>query len=137
MGLIIDTSVIIAAERRSLDAAHVVGSVQSTIGEQEIAISVVTLIELAHGAARADTAARKSAKDAFIADLMRGVPAISISPAIALRAGALDGQTQRVGVRIPLSDLLIAVTAMEMGYAILTANPRHFNLVPGLSVRII
>jgi predicted nucleic acid-binding protein len=53
---------------------------------------------------------------------------------IALRAGRIDGQSQAKGVRIPLSDLLIGVSALELGYGVGTANVRHFELIAGLKV---
>jgi predicted nucleic acid-binding protein len=31
-------------------------------------------------------------------------------------------------------DLLIGATALEHGYAVVTGNPRHFHLIPGLNV---
>lgn len=31
-------------------------------------------------------------------------------------------------------DLLIGATALEIGYAVVTANVRHFQLIPGLNV---
>lgn len=55
MGLILDSSVLIAAERQSKNARQVLTSLAREVGETEVGISVVTLIELAHGAARADT----------------------------------------------------------------------------------
>jgi predicted nucleic acid-binding protein len=57
-----------------------------------------------------------------------------VTVAIALRAGKIDGQNQARGVRIPLSDLLIGATALELGYGVGTANIRHFQLIPNLSV---
>jgi predicted nucleic acid-binding protein len=33
-----------------------------------------------------------------------------------------------------LSDLLIGVTALELGYSVATRNLRHFKMIPGLSV---
>jgi predicted nucleic acid-binding protein len=53
---------------------------------------------------------------------------------IALRAGQIDGHSQGKGVRIPLSDLLIGASAVELDYAAGTANVRHFQLIPGLIV---
>lgn len=53
---------------------------------------------------------------------------------IAFRAGRIDGETQARGVRIPLSDLLIGASALELGYAVGTANLRHFRLIPDLNV---
>jgi len=37
-------------------------------------------------------------------------------------------------VRLPLADLLIGVTALELGYSVTTGNLRHFQMIPGLSV---
>ncbi|MBL8211248.1 MAG: hypothetical protein JNK87_11080 [Bryobacterales bacterium] len=35
---------------------------------------------------------------------------------------------------LPFNDLMIAVAAIEQGYAVLTANLRHFQKIPGLTV---
>jgi predicted nucleic acid-binding protein len=59
MGLILDSSVLIAAERQGKNARQVLTSLAKEVGETEVGVSVVTLIELAHGAARADTPERK------------------------------------------------------------------------------
>jgi predicted nucleic acid-binding protein len=104
------------------------------VGNTEIAISVVTLIELAHGAARADTSQRKERRQQFIKELVTALPVHPVTVSIALRTGQIDGENQAKGVRLPLSDLLIGVTALELGYSVATGNPRHFRLVPGLSV---
>lgn len=37
-------------------------------------------------------------------------------------------------MRIPLSDLLIGASALELGYGVGTANIRHFQLIPGLNL---
>jgi predicted nucleic acid-binding protein len=37
-------------------------------------------------------------------------------------------------VSIPLADLLIGVSALELGYALGTANIRHFQLIQGLVI---
>jgi len=62
------------------------------------------------------------------------MPVYPVTVTIALRAGQLDGQNQARGVKVPLADLLIGVTALELGYGIATANLRHFRQIPGLSV---
>jgi len=49
MGLILDSSVLITAERQGQNARQMLTAISRTAGETEIAISVVTLIELAHG----------------------------------------------------------------------------------------
>src|SRR6266567_603868 len=58
MGLILDSSVLISAERQGKNARQMLTSIADKISETEVGISVVTLIELAHGAARADTPER-------------------------------------------------------------------------------
>jgi predicted nucleic acid-binding protein len=65
---------------------------------------------------------------------MTAVPIQPVTIQIALRAGQIDGQSQARGIRIPLPDLLIGVTALELGYGVGTANIRHFQLIPGLNV---
>ena len=65
MGLILDSSVLITAERQGQNARQMLTAISSTAGETEIAISVVTLIELAHGAARADTPQRRAKRQLF------------------------------------------------------------------------
>ncbi len=134
MGLILDSSVLIAAERQGKNARQVLTAIAKEIGETEIGISVVTLIELAHGAARADTPERKLKREKFIEELMIAMPVYPVSASLALRAGQLDGQNQARGVRVPLPDLLVGVTALELGYSVGTSNLRHFRQVAGLSV---
>ena len=134
MGLILDSSVLISAERQGKNARQVLTAMSEHLGEVEVGISVVTLIELAHGAARADTPDRKSHRQKFIQELLNAMPVYPVTTSIALRTGQLDGENQIRGLRIPLADLLIGVTALELGYSVHTANLRHFNRVPGLSI---
>jgi predicted nucleic acid-binding protein len=134
MGLILDSSVLITAERRGQNARQMLAAISGPVGNTEIAISVVTLIELAHGAARANTPGRKATRHQFIQELLTALPIHPITAAVALRAGQIDGENHAKGVRLPLSDLLIGVTALELGYSVATANLRHFQMIPGLKV---
>jgi tRNA(fMet)-specific endonuclease VapC len=134
MGLILDSSVLVAAERQGKNARQMLTGVSAAVSDTEIAISVITLIELAHGAARADTPERKTKRQQFIQELLIALPIHPVTPSLALRTGQLDGENQARGTRVPLSDLLIGVTALELGYSVATANVRHFRLIPGLSV---
>jgi predicted nucleic acid-binding protein len=134
MGLILDSSVLIAAERQGKNARQVLIAIRENIGESEVGISVVTIIELAHGAARADTPSRRLKRQTFIEELIRAMPVYPVTVAIALRAGQLDGESQAQGLKFALPDLLIGVTALQLGYSVGTSNIRHFGEVPGLSV---
>ena|SRR5712692_5859305 len=74
MGLILDSSVLISAERQGKNARQMLTSIAGKIGETEVGISVVTLIELAHGAARADTPIRRANRQNFIEELLTAMP---------------------------------------------------------------
>ena len=134
MGLVLDSSAAVAAERQDKNAKQLLESVALENGDDDLAISVITLLELAHGLTRADTPARRDKRQQFLSELMSVVPIHPITAQIALRAGRIDGQSQAKGIRIPLSDLLIGVTALELGYRIGTHNTRHFQLIPDLSI---
>jgi predicted nucleic acid-binding protein len=130
----LDSTAVVAAEREGKNARQLLESVALETGDEGIAVSVMTVLELAHGIERADTAERRERRQRFLDDLLTGVPIQPITAPIALRAGQIDGQCQSRGVRIPLSDLLIGASALELGYGIGTANLRHFQLIPGLNV---
>jgi predicted nucleic acid-binding protein len=51
-----------------------------------------------------------------------------------LLAAKIDGEQQAQGITIPFGDLLVGVTALELGFSVLTVNLRHFRLIPGLIV---
>ena len=88
----------------------------------------MTVMELAHGAVRANTPHRKTARQQFIHELMAAIPVHPVSASVALRAGQIDGESAARGVTLPLSDLLIAVTALELGYRVATVS------LPGMCV---
>ena len=94
MGLILDSSVLVPSERQGKNARQTFSAIAGGIGETEIAISVITLIELAHGAARADSLERKAKREKFIQEVLMAVPVHPVTVPIALRAGFLDGENQ-------------------------------------------
>jgi|SRR5271156_3795818 len=84
MGPILDSSVLITAERQGQNARQMLAAISGKAGNTDIAVSAVTLIELAHGAARADTSQRKEKRQQIIQELLTALP---IHQVIALRAG--------------------------------------------------
>lgn len=134
MGLILDSSVFITVERQGRTVHEMLNEIEQSQKDIEIGISVITVAELAHGVARAESPQRKQRRLRFIQELASGVPVHPVTASIAFRAGLIDGECQAKGVRLPLSDLLIGVTALELGFGVGTSNLRHFQLVPGLSV---
>ena len=134
MGLILDSSVVIAAERRGDTVLQLIGQVIAGTGDEDAALSSVGLTELAHGIYRARTAERRLRRQAFIDELLRDFLVYPYTKNTALLAAKIDGEQQAKGVTIPFDDLLIGATALELGYAVATINIRHFRLIPGLQI---
>jgi predicted nucleic acid-binding protein len=134
MGLILDSSVLIAAERQGRNARQTLADLAVHAAGEDVAVSVITLVELAHGVARANTPARMATRRQFLNELISALPVHPITASVALRAGQIDGEITAQGIRLALSDLLIGVTALERGYRVATTNVRHFHMVPGLGI---
>ena len=134
MGLILDSSVAIAAERRSDTVQALLQRVIDTAGDQEAALSAVSVVELVHGVHRADIAERRARREVFVEELLSTVTIYPLTTDIARLAGKLDAEQQSRGTVIPFADLLIGATALSLGYSVLTVNARHFGRIPGLSV---
>lgn len=125
---------IIAAERRRQTVEDFLTSIGHTFGEIEVAISAVTLAELVHGLARANTPEIRIARRAFIDELKKHVPVHPIPDSTAEIAGQISGEQAANGITLPADDLLIGASAIEQGYAVATLNTRHFAKIPGLQV---
>jgi tRNA(fMet)-specific endonuclease VapC len=103
-------------------------------GDQEAALSAVGLTELIHGLYRAKTPSLRLRRQSFLDELLTDLTVYPYTKETALLAGQLDGEQQNQGVVIPFADLLIGATALSLGYSVLTANLRHYRLIPGLAV---
>jgi predicted nucleic acid-binding protein len=134
VGLILDSSVVIAAERRGDTPEQLVQQVISVAGNQEAALSSVGLTELVHGIYRANSAQVQSRRQSFVDELRIGLTVYPYTAETAMLAGRIDGEQAAKGVIIPYADLLIGATALSLAFSVLTSNMRHFTLIPGLHV---
>ena len=136
MGLILDSDSIIAGERRAVTVQGFLQELRTRYGDDEvIGFSTVTLVELAHGVARAKTETQRRSRQLFVDELVRDIPSYPLSAEIASLAGRIEGSGAARGIVIPFEDLLIGATALHLGFAVVTGNVRHFSLIPGLNVR--
>lgn len=130
MGALIDSSVLIAVERDRLDLRTVLERHE----REPIAIAAITAAELLHGVHRAKTAAQRARREAFVEHLLAELP-ISPFDGVAARVHArLWAQLAARGQPIGAHDLLIAATALSLGYAVATRDERSFPRVDGLTV---
>jgi len=134
MGLILDSSIVIDAERRRETVERMIERVVTLAGDQEAALSAIGLTELMHGLYRAQTAAVRLRRQSFLDEVLADLTVYPYTRETALLAGKLDGEQQNKGVVIPFADLLIGATALSLGFSVITANMRHFQRIPGLSV---
>jgi predicted nucleic acid-binding protein len=134
MGVILDSSVVIAAERRKTTVSALTRHITERIGDQDAALSAVGFTELVHALHRASDSAIRERHRAFLAEIAAGFLVLPYTRETAYLAGRVDGQERARGFVIPIIDLMIGATALEQGYAVVTVNLRHFRMIPGLNV---
>jgi predicted nucleic acid-binding protein len=135
LGLILDSSVIIEAEREGQTVEQLLEQVKSSVGEVEIAICSVTVAELVHGVYRANTREIRQRRRDFIDELKRHVPVHPVTDETGEIIGQISGEQAARGIKIPFEDLAVGASALEQGYAVATLNVRHFQMIPGLVVK--
>ena len=130
MGLLIDTSIFVAAERGQLDEDRlaVMGA------DQSISLSAITASELLHGVERADTAQRRARRAAFVEAVLATVNVLAFDLDVSRVHARIWADLRAKGQPIGAHDLLIAATALHHGLAIATRNEREFRRIPELVV---
>lgn len=128
MGLIIDSSIFIAAERGVLDLTAKLPP------ETPVAISAITVSELLHGVHRAKTTEQKVKRQAFVGGLLARLPCIAFEAQVATIHAQLAAELASQGTTVGAHDLIIAATAISVGYEVATRDLRSFPRVPGLNV---
>ena len=134
MGLVLDSSIIIAAERRGDSRTQLIQLIASTMADQEVVLSAVGLTEIVHAIYRASVPRVRIRREQFIQELLTDVEVLPYTRSTAMIAGRIDGEQRSAGITIPSVDVLIGATALEVGYSVLTVNVRDFQRIPGLRV---
>jgi len=134
VGLILDSTYLIAAERQGKSVLQILEQIEAAVGVVDLGISVVAVAELVHGAYRAQDEARKQRRLKFIERLCADIPVYPLTLGIARMVGQLEGELAGQGVSVAFEDLAIGATALALGFDVATANVRHFKSIPGLKV---
>ena len=135
LGLILDSSVIVEAERKKQTVEQLLEQIKESFGELEIAICSVTIAELVHGIYRAPTPEIRRRRRDFIDELKRHVPVQAVTSETGELIGKISGEQAAQGIRLPFDDLAIGASALEQGYGVATLNVRHFEMIPDLVVK--
>lgn len=72
LGIVLDSSILIAAERRKMTPDQAIETVQKTVGEVPIVLCSVTVAEIGHGIYRADMPETRSRRRKFLNELKGG-----------------------------------------------------------------
>jgi tRNA(fMet)-specific endonuclease VapC len=134
MGLVLDSGVLIIAEREARPVSELLASIEDQCGENEVALSSITVIELEHGLHRARTPEQSRTRRDYLDTVFAAIPVQPFTREMAQIAAKVDADSRAAGRTIPFADLLIGVTALHLGYAIGTRNVRHFRMIPELAV---
>lgn len=132
MGILIDSSVFIAAERSHLSLARYVDSRE----HEPVALSAVTASELLHGVHRASTPRFKIQRERFVEAILIRFPIVEFGLETARVHAGLWADLSARGEPVGAHDLLIGATAIAIDYEVATVNARDFQRIPGLRVLI-
>lgn len=128
MALLIDTDLLVRLERTGSAS-----EIEAMLGDEDRAISVITVSELLHGVHRAQGAIR-ARRRAFVEHVLAGIEAIPITEAVARVHAGVWSDLAGGGEPIGAHDLWIAATALAHGLGVATHNAAHFERVAGLRV---
>ncbi len=134
LGVVLDSSVLIGAERAKLKTPEVIRTIRSSIGDLNIVINALTVAELGHGIYRAQNPERSQQRRRFLDEPKSQIPIHTVTDATAEIIARIGGEQAAKGINLPLGDLIIGACALELGYAIGTGNVRHFSRIPGLHI---
>ncbi|HBY60145.1 MAG TPA: hypothetical protein DEH78_10005 [Solibacterales bacterium] len=134
LGLVLDSSILVAAERAKLTTPAVIKNIRASAGDVPIVICALTVAELAHGIYRANSPERSQQRRQFLDELKAQVPVHPVTEATAEIIARIGGEQAAKGINLPLGDLIIGACALELGYAIGTSNVRDFRRIPGLTI---
>jgi predicted nucleic acid-binding protein len=133
MGLVIDTSALIAWERG-------IGEMPSEVPlEETLTIPAIVWAEAVIGVLLADSPVRAARRRKRL-DNVRS--ALGIEPFTAEAAehyAEIYATLSRAGRMIPANDIAVAATALALGAGVLVGpqDEAHFRTVPGLDVRVL
>jgi tRNA(fMet)-specific endonuclease VapC len=126
--LILDTSILIAAERdrRSID--------ELVDDEDDVAVAAVTIAELLVGVELGDRR-RRGTRERYVTRIVRTIPSEPYDLDVARAHARLLAHVRGSGRSRGAHDLIIAATALARGRSVVTADAAGFDDLPGVSAK--
>jgi predicted nucleic acid-binding protein len=101
MGLILDSSVVVAAERRGDTVEQLIERIIVATGDQEAALSAIAITELVHCIYRAKADEIRRRRESFLDELLDDLTVYPYTKDMARLAGRIDGEQRDRGIVIP------------------------------------
>ena len=130
MGLILDSSLLIADEREDFDLAAWLRSRPP----EAVATSVITFVELWFGIELEQTAIKARRRRRWLEKIFRRLEVVTLDTHIGRIHARVWAELTRAGRMIGPHDLIVAATALRRDWAVATFNVREFQHVRGLEV---
>ncbi|MSV34936.1 MAG: type II toxin-antitoxin system VapC family toxin [Bryobacterales bacterium] len=134
MGLVLDSSVLIAAEREKRPLSQLLASLSAEFSETAFLLSSITVMELEHGWHRANTPEVAQERRRNLDEVLAVIPVEPFTRELGVLAAKVEAEIKKAGLVIATADRLIGATAPHYGYTLGTRSVRHFRLIPGLQV---
>lgn len=129
MGVIFDTSILIAIERGSV---NIEGLVKGK-GNEPFGISAITVSELLHGVHRADSEKRRLKREAYVEKVIEIFPIYPFDLSASRIYARIWASLAKRGISIGAHDLMIASTAISLGFSVITSDIRDYGKIKGLT----
>ena len=132
MGLVADTSAIVAIER----GGDLAGAV-ADLGDERLVLPAIVYAELLAGISLTRDPVRAAERRAKVATVAATFPLVEFGKAFAEHWAEIVTSLRESGESIPSNDAQVAATALGLGFGVLVgpADEAHFRRVPGLEVR--
>jgi tRNA(fMet)-specific endonuclease VapC len=130
VGLILDSSLLIADERRRFNLS----SWLRARPPEKVAVSAITLSELCFGIEADTDTARGKRRRRWLEKTFRRLEIVPLDDSVARVHARLWRQLSDAGLMIGPHDLIVAATAAYRGWAVVTFNAAEFRHVKGLQV---
>jgi tRNA(fMet)-specific endonuclease VapC len=130
--LILDTSVLISAERGRIDLAAAAGD------DADAVVPAIVVAEYLTGVHLAVTDEQRAARRDFLDRALQALPVETYTQRVAERHSELLAHVRRSGTTRGAHDLIIAASALATGRTVLTTDVRaSFDQLPGVSARVV
>jgi tRNA(fMet)-specific endonuclease VapC len=131
MGVILDTSILISLERAGSSIDGFIAGRE----EEPFGISVVSVSELLHGVHRADSEMRKVKRESYVERIIDLFPVYPFDIGAGRIYARIWANLAQKHLSVGAHDLIIAATAISLGFSVVTFNLRDYEKIEGLTVQ--